>query len=137
MARYQALSGVEDVTRALGALRDDLRTGLRGVVRTATTRTHARAVQAVPVARVAGGTTRQAVRTTYFDDGDTGSVFVAPMVDPRTGRKRARNVPLWQEYGTRRADPHPYLTPAGRAEGRAMEREALRLVTATVAKAEG
>ena len=136
MARYQTLTGVEDVTRALGALRGELRDGLRGVVREATTRTRAQAASAAPVARVGGGATRQAVSQVFFDDGDTGAVFVAPTRDWRTGRRRAKNLPVWQEYGTRKADAHPFLAPAGRANGRRMEQDALRLVTQAVGKAE-
>lgn len=137
MARYQTLTGVEEATRSLASLQGELRDGLRGLVRTATERTRARAAGAAPVARVGGGATRQAISRIYFDDGDTGAAFVAPTRDWRTGRIRAKNLPVWQEYGTRRAAPHPYLAPAGRAEGHQMEAAALRLVTGAVAKAEG
>jgi hypothetical protein len=136
MARYQALGGVELTLGALQHLSVELRTSLRGLVRTATERTRARAAAGAPVARVGGGATRQAISKTYFDDGDTGSVFVAPTRDWRTGRVRAKNLPIWQEYGTRRAAEHPYLTPAGREEGRRMVDASLRLVANAVAKAE-
>lgn len=136
MARYQALGGVEATTRALALLRADLRTGLRGLVKTATVAAQTRAQGAVPVARVVGGATRQAISKTYFDDGDTGSVFVAPTRDWRTNRRRPTNVPVWLEYGTRKMDGRPFLTPAGRQAGRQMEAEAIRLVTGAVRKAE-
>lgn len=136
MARYQALSGVEEVQRALGTLSAELRTGLRGLVRDATQRTQNQARATVPVARVAGGATRQAIGKTSFDDGDTGSVFVAPVRDPLTGRRRPTNVPVWLEYGTRKMTERPFLTPAGHAAGRQMEDAALRLVTQAVKQAE-
>lgn len=136
MARYQALSGVEATTRALALLRRDCQEGLRGLVRTATERTRSRAAAAAPVARVGGGATRQAISKTFFDEGNTGAAFVAPTRDWRTGRTRAMNLPVWLEYGTRRAAARPFLTPAGEQEGRTLEREALRLVTQAVTKAE-
>jgi len=136
MARYQALGGIDLTLGALRRLPVELRTELRGLVRAATERTRARAAAAAPVARVGGGATRQAISKTYFDEGDTGAVFVAPTRDWRTGRVRAKNLPVWQEYGTRRAAAHPYLAPAGREEGRRMEDASLRLVAQAVARAE-
>lgn len=136
MARYQALGGIDLTLGALRHLPVAIRTELRGLVRAATERTLARAVQAAPVARVGGGATRQAISKTFFDEGDTGAVFVAPTRDWRTGRGRAKNLPLWQEYGTRRASAHPYLIPAGHVEGRRMEDASLSLVSRAVAQAE-
>jgi hypothetical protein len=135
MARYQTLTGVDAVLQGLGGLRGQLRDGLRGLVRSATTQTEAHARTTAPVGRLRGGTTRAAIRHTYFDDGDTGAVFVAPMKDAR-GRRRAKNLPVWLEYGTRKMDPRPFLVPAGREAGRRMAQDALTLVTQAVKRAE-
>lgn len=134
--RFGALHGVEETIAKLGAMGDSLRAELRGLVRAATMGAAVRAKSDAPVGRVSGGTTRDAITTRFFDDGETGAVFVGPMRDPITGRKRADNLPLWLEYGTSRAPRRPFLVPAGRAEVAQFERACVDAVTRIVARAE-
>lgn len=132
MARFSALDGVDETLRKLSTLTVALRDELRGVVRKATERTLSATKSAAPVRT---GAMRDAIKAIYFDGGDTGAVFVGPSNDTR-GRTRAKNLPIWLEYGTRKASDRPFLVPAAKAAAAAMEADALRIVTASTRAAE-
>jgi hypothetical protein len=136
VARFNAMSGVDDTLRKLTALSVQMRDGLADVVRKATEQTHRAAVAAAPNR---SGAYREAIKTTYFDDGLTGSVFVAPHRDPggRWGAgMRPKNLPIWLEYGTRRAAERPHLVTSARSAATAFQADTLRVVTNAVKAAE-
>jgi hypothetical protein len=132
MARYAALQGVDETLHSLSGLSVEIRSGLREVVRKATERTLRAAISAAPSRT--GALRDTGLRAKYFDDGDVGSVFVAPTRDARG--TRAKNLPIWLEYGTRRAAERPFLVPAGEASAESFGAESLRVVTSAVREAE-
>jgi len=134
MARYSALEGVDETVRKLTALRGQMRDDLVAAVESATERTEQRARALAPVGKRNGGQTRDAITTVYFDEGLTGSVFVAPVRDRRG--LRPKNLPVWLEYGTRKMTNHPFLAAAGRESARAFEADSVRVVARAVKAAE-
>lgn len=113
--RFYVLQGVDQTIDKLETLRRELPQQLTALVAEATRLTQ---VDARALVRSRSGTTRNAILTTFFDEGLTGAVFVGPMSDPegrfgRTGRAlRPKNLPRWLEFGTRRMTNGPYLLPA-------------------------
>lgn len=113
--RFYVLQGVDDTLGKLAALREALPRALLVLVAEATKLTQQEARAQV---RMRSGTTRDAILTTFFDEGETGAVFVGPMRDPagrfgRSGRAlRPKNLPRWIEFGTRRMTEAPFLLPA-------------------------
>lgn len=134
--RFNALDGVDEALRKLTVASVQVRDGLREVVRETTERAYHQARASAPVGRRSGGTTRDAVSRTYFDDGATGAVFVAPMRDPVTGARRAANLPIWLEYGTRTTAQRPFLTPAASEAASAFTAATVRVVTNAIKAAE-
>lgn len=131
MARFSAWAGVDETLRQLSTLSTAMRDGLRAVVRDATQRTLSATKAAAPVR---SGAMRDAVAAVFFDDGDTGAVFVGPSRDRRG--VRAKNLPIWLEYGTRNAEPRPFMVPAAKSAASTLEADAVRVVTNAVKAAE-
>ncbi len=78
------------------------------------------------------GAYRDAIRWKVFanPDGPVGTVFV--IQGPWAGHPGTlwpKNLPLWLEYGTRRAGPHPHLIPAFNAAVERTNRDVERLIT--------
>ncbi len=115
--RAAALEGLDLSLTQLDDLVEGCGPGIREIIKRETDRMHAEARAAA--ARI--GKTRRysnAIRKIFFDDGMTGRVFVAPIAT--WGHERLRrgwewlpkNVPIWLEYGTRKAADVPHLLPA-------------------------
>lgn len=67
-----------------------------------------------------------------FSDGNV-SVFVGTMPAPgRSYSERPANLPLWLEYGTRRAGAKPYLLPAANGAKSELERRTAEALAAAV-----
>lgn len=113
------LQWTADATRAFQERVPEILLRLGSIVRL-------QAIQAAPVGRT--GQLRSAIHITQFRDGNV-SVFVGTTKDPRTGKDRPANLPLWLEYGTRRAGARPFLVPAGAAIEPQLDAEITRLMT--------
>ena len=119
--------GSEETVRGLATLRRELHPVMAGVVKECTTLARDAARARAPVRT---GTLVDAIQMTYFDDGHTGVVFVAPRDDPgysggwhkpgKSGfmtagtRRRPAQFPLWIEYGTVKMRSRPFLLPSFR-----------------------
>lgn len=124
-AKSGRFEGVDITVKELEALSAHLREGLREQIRISTVRLRLSAFARAPVKT---GRLALAIKHVYFDDGNVGSVYVAPMAEPRRARyfnlqtkqyigaQRSRKFPLWLEYGTTRTAARPYLIPAFEAE---------------------
>ena len=128
-----SLKGVESAIAGLDALRTQMPRALVTLIRSATEEAAVKARHLAP--RQTGGL-RTSISTKYFDDGETGAVFVAPSVDAH-GRKRGKNFPRWVEFGTRRMDARPYLLPASAWSFSRLMTEAPKLVARFVKQSEG
>lgn len=79
------------------------------------------------------GRYREAIRKKVFDneDGPAGTVFVIPVRD-EDGKRKPKNLPVWLEYGTRRARAFPHLLPALAAAKERLSRAVERLLQSKV-----
>jgi hypothetical protein len=88
-------------------------------------------------ARIGSGRYRNAIRKKVFtnDDGYAGTVFALQLPWNRKGKGSTlwpKNVPLWLEYGTRKARAFPHLLPALAAGRERFNRSIERLLQAAV-----
>lgn len=100
------------VVTDLAALGTELRDALRHVVRLTTPEIRRAAEGRAPVKT---GTLKRSINLVFFDDGDVGSVYVRQSYDPAvaSGKTyRAREFPLWIEFGTITSSARPFLIPA-------------------------
>lgn len=129
----ETMAGLQETLRNLATIRVEIRPSIRGVVRDLTIETQSSARAAAPVRT---GILKDAIQIKFFDDGDTGVVFVAPRDDwrivkdgyLRKGNRRAANFPLWVEYGTAKWRGRPFLMPAFRSRRAAFSERALEVV---------
>lgn len=126
------LQGVGNTIAGLDKLIEQMPRALVSAVRVCTEEAAVRARAAAP-RRTGGLITSIGVK--YFDDGETGAVFVGPSEDAK-GRKRHRMFPRWIEFGTRKMGDHPFLLPASEASFRRLMRTAEDMVRRFVREAE-
>lgn len=132
-SRYQrswddpAIQGLDVALKeldGLAGLEEDVKPLIREVTEDAQRDAIARWDQSQKGTQPRTGRYREAIRKVFFDDADgfKGSVFVAPMDDPRRRGWRAVNLPLWLEYGTRYMSARPHLIPAFELARRKLDR---------------
>jgi hypothetical protein len=128
-----SLQGVESTIAGLDRLIEQMPRALVTAVRSCTEEVAVRARSAAPRRT---GALLTAIGTKYFDGGEVGAVFVAPVRASSHAPARHRMFPRWIEFGTRKMDGRPYLLPASEAGFSRLVRMAEDMVRRLVRDAE-